>query len=285
MTANAHSTSGSPRRRGDSYDNIEPWFDKLAGLEPDDPHRAQVREEIIGLCLPLADNIARRFAGRGVEHEDLYQVACLGLLGAVDRFDPQHGSSFLGYAVPTIMGEVRRHFRDHSWAVRVPRGVKETHLKVGGAVESLTHRLGRVPRPSEIAAELGIDRGEVTQALVAANAYRSDSLDTPAFTEDGDNHNPVLARVGAVDSAYGLLEDAITVRPLLEALPAQERQVLVWRFSEEASQSEIAARLGVSQMHVSRMLTRIFTTLREQALADPTPATDTVDHAPGTRAA
>ncbi|WP_054811914.1 SigB/SigF/SigG family RNA polymerase sigma factor [Nocardia arizonensis] len=268
MTDIAKSASVSPRRRGDSYDNIEPWFDKLAALEPDDPHRAVVREEIIGMCLPLAGNIARKFSGRGVDEEDLYQVACVGLLGAVDRFDPRFGASFLGFAVPTIMGEVRRHFRDQAWAVRVPRGVKEVHGKIGPAVETLTHRLGRMPRPSEIAAELGVDQVEVTQALVAGNAYSTDSLDAP-HGDEGEASNHVAARLGSEDAAFGLLEDAMTVGPLLQALPAEQRRLLTWRFADNLTQAEIARRLGTSQMQVSRILTRIFKAIREQALAEP----------------
>ncbi|MGN2638929.1 sigma-70 family RNA polymerase sigma factor [Nocardia takedensis] len=163
---------------------------------------------------------------------------------------------------------------NQSWSVRVPRGTKETHARIGPAVEELAQRLGRMPRPSEIAAELDLDRAEVTQALVAANAYRADSLEATLADGDDESFSPALARLGAVEPAYGLLEDAMAVRPLLEALPEQERQVIVWRFSENLSQGEIAKKLGVSQMHISRMLTRIFTTLREEALAEP--ATGTV---------
>ncbi|MET7768369.1 SigB/SigF/SigG family RNA polymerase sigma factor [Nocardia sp. NPDC005366] len=264
-----YSNRTSASSRGDSYDDIDPWFDKLAALDEADPHRAAVREEIIRMCVPLAENIARKFRGRGIDDDDLRQVACLGLLGAVDRFDPVHGTSFLSFAIPTIMGEVRRHFRDQSWAVRVPRGTKETHALIGPAIEKLAQRLGRMPRPSEIAAELGLDRVEVTQALVAGNAYRSDSLDAVFRDDDGERRNSTAARLGTEESSYGLIEDALAVRPMLEALPAEERQVLVWRFSESLSQAQIAERIGVSQMQVSRMLTRIFRQLRERALAEP----------------
>ncbi|WP_405181632.1 SigB/SigF/SigG family RNA polymerase sigma factor [Nocardia sp. NBC_01377] len=269
MTEYPNTTSSSPRGSGDSYDDIEPRFDELGALDESDPRRRVIREEIMRRCLPLAQNIARKFRGRGIDDDDLRQVAYLGLVGAVDRFDPSHGSSFLSFAVPTIMGEVRRHFRDQSWSVRVPRGTKEVHAKIGPATEMPAQRLGRMPRPSGIAAELDLDRGEVTHALVAANAYRADSLDTPFHDENGEGDNPVVARMGAEDTSYRQLEDAMTVRPLLEALPAEQRQLLVWRFSENLSRSEIAERLDVSQMQVSRKLTRLFTQLREQALADP----------------
>ncbi|MGW4370728.1 SigB/SigF/SigG family RNA polymerase sigma factor [Nocardia takedensis] len=270
MSDNPTTTPRNTRHRGqDTYDNLEPLFVELATLDAGDPARAARRAQIMRRALPLAHNIARRFHGRGVDDDDLYQVACLGLVNAVDRFDPSHGASFLSFAVPTVMGEVRRHFRDQSWSVRVPRGTKETHTKIGPAVEELAQRLGRMPRPSEIAAELDLERAEVTQALVAANAYRADSLDAVSADGDEETFSPALARLGSVEPAYGLLEDAMAVRPLLEALPERERQMLVWRFSENLSQAQIAAKLGVSQMQVSRMLTRIFTTMREQALTEP----------------
>ncbi len=263
MNGNPPTTSRSPQRGGDSYDNIEPWLDKLAALAPDDPHRGALREHIIGLCLPLAEHIARRFTGRGVDYDDLHQIASLGLVAAVDRFDPARGSSFLGFAVPTMMGEVRRHFRDQTWSVRVPRRTKEVHALVAPAVEELGQRLGRSPRPGEIAAELGIDQAEVAQALVAANCYRADSLDAGA--EDGESAAaPISARLGADERCYGLLEDAMAVRPLLAALPERERQVLVWRFFDNLSQAAIAERLGHSQMYVSRMLARILDSLRRE---------------------
>ncbi|MGN2638409.1 RNA polymerase sigma factor SigF [Nocardia takedensis] len=273
MTGHANSTPRSPRRRGgDSYNNLEPWFEKLRALGPTDPDRAALRERIIERCLPLAEHIAARYEGRGIEFEDLYQVACVGLLGAVDRFDPDRGPNFLAFAVPTIMGEVRRHFRDQGWAMRVPRGVKETHLRIGPVIEALSQRLARTPRPSEIAAELGIDRGEVTQALVAANAYRTDSLDAPLSTND-DEADPVgpAALLGSDEPGYELLDDAMAVRPLLQALPDSDRQVLIWRYAENMSQAQIAKRLGCSQMHISRTLSRILTTVREQALTTDSP--------------
>lgn len=138
--------SGESRSPGDSYDNIEPLFEKVAALDSEDPRREALRDELIERCLPLAEHIARRFAGRGEAFDDLLQVARLGLVHATDRFDIDRGSSFLSFAVPTIMGEVRRHFRDNTWAVRVPRRVKEIQLTIGPAVEALAQRLGRIPK-------------------------------------------------------------------------------------------------------------------------------------------
>ncbi|WP_280436651.1 RNA polymerase sigma factor SigF [Nocardia carnea] len=255
---------------GDSYDNLEPRFDKLAGLEPDDPRRQEIRNEIVHLGLPLAEHIARRFSGRGEAFDDLLQIARMGLVQAVDRFDVSRGSSFLSFAVPTIMGEVRRHFRDHTWAVRVPRGTKELHLRIGPASEALFQRLGRAPTAREIAAELEVELTEVTQALIAGNGHTSNSLDAAVREHDEDTPPPaVLTRLGTEEPCYELLEDAMAVRPLIEQLPRRERQVLVWRFFGNMTQNQIAERLGISQMQVSRILTKTLRTLREQALAEP----------------
>ncbi|BAD56732.1 SigB/SigF/SigG family RNA polymerase sigma factor [Nocardia farcinica] len=257
---------------GDGYENIEPWFEKLAALDADDPHRAVVREEILHRCLPLAHNIARRFTNRGVEFEDLLQIARLGLVHAVDRFDLEHGDSFLGFAVPTIMGEVRRYFRDHGWAVRVPRRMKELHQLLGPATDRLTHQLGRQPTARELASELGVELTEVTQALVARNAFTTESLDGGERTGEEGGALPIADRLGAVEPCYGLLEDAMAVRPLIAALPERERQVLILRFYDNKTQAEIGRLLGCSQMQVSRILAKTLTMLREKALAEPVPA-------------
>ncbi|WP_040694074.1 RNA polymerase sigma factor SigF [Nocardia vinacea] len=251
---------------GDSYDDIEPWFEKLAALEPGDAHRQVVREEIVRRCLPLADHIARKFAGRGTEFEDLQQIARLGLVQAVDRFDVTRGCSFLSFAVPTVMGEVRRYFRDHTWALRVPRRAKELQALIRPAVETLAQRLNRMPTAREIAAELDLELGEVTQALIAANAYQTNSLDIGVGDSDEGTRPSVIDTLGAVEPCYRLLEDAMSVRPLLAALPDTQRRVLIMRFFESKTQSQIAVRLGVSQMQVSRILTKTLNTLREQVI-------------------
>ncbi len=255
---------------GDSYDNIEPLFAELAALAPEDPRRRAVREQIVRRCLPLAEHIARRFAGRGEAFDDLLQISRLGLVQAVDRFDEARGSSFLSFAIPTIMGEVRRHFRDHTWAVRVPRGTKELHLRIGPATETLYQRLGRMPTAREIAAELDADLTDVTRALIAGNAHTSNSLDATGDDQDDDTSPPaVLARLGGEDPCYRLLEDAMTLRPLIAQLPQRERQILVWRYFANMTQVQIAERLDISQMQVSRILAKTLRTLREQALAEP----------------
>lgn len=258
--------TASRTRGGDSYDNIEPWFEKMAAMDEGDPHRAALREEVTRRCLPLAEHIARKFSGRGENYEDLLQIARVGLVLAVDRFDVSRGSSFLGFAVPTIMGEVRRHFRDNTWSLRVPRRLKEIQLRVGPATETLSHRLGRMPTAREIAEELDVDLGEVTQALIAGNAYQANSLDA-AGREEGDGAPQSLAdTLGSEEPCYDLLEQAMAVRPLIAELPPRDRQVLVMRFYESRTQSQIAEELGVSQMQVSRILARILKDLRERAL-------------------
>jgi RNA polymerase sigma-B factor len=256
------------RSRGDSYDNIEPLFEKIEALDASDSRRETLRGELIERCLPLAEHIARRFAGRGEIFDDLLQVARLGLVQATDRFDVTRGSSFLSFAVPTIMGEVRRHFRDNTWSVRVPRRVKEIQLTIGPTVEVLAQRLGRLPRAKEIAAELDVDVVEVTHALIAGNAYQSSSIDALAGEDNENTPFPLLESLGAEEPAFHLVVDFMAVKPLIGELPERERQVLIMRFFESRTQAQIAAHLGVSQMHVSRILSRTLRTLREQALRD-----------------
>ncbi|QIS04452.1 SigB/SigF/SigG family RNA polymerase sigma factor [Nocardia brasiliensis] len=260
--------AGRTASGGDSYDNIEPLFEKIAALAEGDPRREPMRAELIERCLPLAEHIARKFAGRGENFDDLLQVARLGLVQAADRFEVARGSSFLSFAVPTIMGEVRRHFRDNTWSVRVPRRTKEIQLTIGATVEELSQRLGRMPRAREIAAELEVDLVEVTQALIAGNAYQSASIDAVVGDDIDNAPLPLLESLGAEEPSYHLVEDYLAVRPLIEELPERERRVLIMRFFESKTQSQIAEVLGVSQMHVSRILSRTLHQLREDALRD-----------------
>ena len=270
MTASTNETEHprTSRSVGDSYYNIEPWFDKLAALDPTDPEHARTRAHIIDLCLPLAANIARKFNNRGEALDDLLQIARVGLVLAVDRYDTAHGASFLSFAIPTIMGEVRRYFRDHTWSVRVPRATKELQQRLGPVTETLTQRLGRGPTAREIAAELDVEVTEVTRALIARNAYRANSLDNTGGQDDDVSAASVLDTLGAHEPSYRLIEDRMAVRPLLAALPEHERQILAWRFFDQLTQAQIAERIGVSQMQVSRILNRVLSGLREQALAE-----------------
>ncbi|NKY87319.1 SigB/SigF/SigG family RNA polymerase sigma factor [Nocardia veterana] len=258
--------AGPARPGGDSYDNIEPWFDKLNDLDIDDPLRHELRDHIIELCLPLAEHIARRYSDRGEAFDDLVQTARMGLVLAVDRFDADRGTAFLSFAVPTIMGEVRRHFRDHTWAARVPRRYKDFKQQLATAGDTLAQRLGHTPNAGELAAELGVETTYVTQALVAANAYRTDSLDTAAV--DSDEATPLTESLGADEPCYELLEQAAAVRPLIADLSEQDRRLLVMRYFESQTQSQIADELGVSQMQISRLLARILDSLRDQVWAE-----------------
>ena len=249
--------------RPDEYSDVKPMFVSLSSLPPEDPIRHDLRRDIITRCLPLAEHIARRFDRRGEPFDDLLQVASLGLVNAVDRFDVDRGSDFLAFAIPTIMGEVRRHFRDAGWAVRVPRRLKELHLELVRATSTLSQQLGRSPTTREMARELGIGEDEVLQGLQAASGYQTLSVDS---TSGGTDTGPALADViGDLDSGLADVEDHEVLRVLLEGLPARERTVLLLRFFGNQTQSEIADRIGVSQMHVSRILSDTLARLREQA--------------------
>ncbi len=219
------------------------------------------RDRIVARCLPLADDIARRFDGRGEPHDDLVQVARVGLVKAVIRFDIENGSDFYSFAVPTITGEIRRHFRDNSWAVKVPRRLKDLHLQVGTATAELSQVLGRAPTASELAAELGLPRAEVVEVLVASSCYRSLSLHGT-----GSDEAPSIAdTVGDIDLGLDHVECRETLRPLLAALPERERTVLMLRFFDSLTQIQIAERVGVSQVHVSRLLAKALHRLREMS--------------------
>jgi RNA polymerase sigma-B factor len=252
------------REGGESYAHLMPLFDEFVGLPADSPRRAQLRSELVAGFLPIARHIAHRFAGRGEPEEDLVQAGTIGLIGAVDRFDPERGLDFLSFAVPTITGEIRRHFRDRTWSMRVPRRLKDIQAVISAAVDPLSQELGRAPRPSEIAARLGVPLEEVLQGLSARHAYRNDSLDGAA--EAGEA--PLSERVGDVDHGIESVEYREALAPLLAALPDRERTILILRFFGNRSQSQIAEIIGVSQMHVSRLLGRTLEHLRQQLNAD-----------------
>lgn len=248
------------------YDDVSALFERLAATEPGSVAHAVARDALINRCIPLADHIARKFSGRGEPFDDLSQVARVGLVHAVDRFDLSRGSNFLSFAVPTIMGEVRRYFRDNTWAMRVPRRVKETHLRIGAAVDQLSQRLGRSPTAKEIAAELDVDPDEVTQAVIAGNAYQPTSIDAASVGRDSDAS--LLDTLGEEESQFDRVEEYIAVRPLLAGLPERERRILTMRFFESMTQTQIASQLGISQMHVSRILAKTLARLRELSERD-----------------
>jgi RNA polymerase sigma-B factor len=234
---------------------IDAMLRRLAAMPADDPERAALRQRLVEAQLPLVHHLAQRFRGRGEPYDDLVQVGTIGLLNAVDRFDPERGS-FTGFAVPTILGEIRRHFRDRGWAMRVPRRLQELGRQVSEAREVLTQRLGRSPTVHEIAQHLDADTDLVLEALDTASVYATVPL--PSTPEEGE-----MAPLGFIDSGLELVEQRATLRPLLARLPARERTILALRFVRGMSQSQIAAEVGVSQMHVSRLITRSLAVLRE----------------------
>lgn len=225
----------------------------------------RVRDRAIEQYLPLARRLAARYHRRQEPFEDLVQVANLGLVKAVERYDPDRGTRFTSFAVPTISGELRRHFRGTAWSLHVPRGVQEDALRVRDAVSKLTHRLGRAPRVSELSAETGLDEEAISEALHARAVQATASLDQPAggSAEDGDATLGEL--VGVEDGGFELAEHQADLGPLLRALPAREREVLFLRFARDLTQSEIAERIGCSQMQISRILRRTIGRLSEQA--------------------
>lgn len=222
----------------------------------------RTRNELIEAHRPLAMHLARRYANRGEPVDDLVQVASVGLLKAVERFDPARGLEFSTFATATVEGELKRHFRDKTWSVRVPRRSQELHLRIAPTVAELNQRLGRAPRIPEIAQELGIRDEEVLEAMEAGGAYRSASLDAPGG-EDRDSTS-LAGRLGAPDANFDLIEHRVVIERALESLPEREQTILRLRFFEDLTQTEIAERVGVSQMHVSRLLARSLVSLRHQ---------------------
>jgi RNA polymerase sigma-B factor len=214
----------------------------------------EARNALVTAHLGLARSLARRFVGRGEPLEDLEQVAFGGLAKAVERFDPDRGTSFGAFAVPTIVGEIKRHFRDYTWAAKVPRAAKELAIRLSATSEDLRNRLGRAPTVSELATELGVSDDAVIEALDARSAYRPVSLAAPI---DGDPGRTVEDALGSDDRDYSRVDARLTVQRLLEGLPDRERRILELRYFDELSQDEIARRVGISQMHVSRLLHRV----------------------------
>jgi RNA polymerase sigma-B factor len=215
------------------------------------------REELVLRFMPLARQLAARYRGAGETQEDLVQVACLGLLKAVDRYEPDRGSPFTKYAVPTMLGELKRHFRDKGWAVHVPRATQELVLKVSDAMGALPGKLGRSPTPRDIAIAIGTPVEQVLEAMEAATAYDATSLDAPRSSADDEDGSWTLAEaVAEEEPGYELVELGETLRGTMQALPDRDRLILKLRFEEDMTQAEIAERVGVSQMHVSRLLRR-----------------------------
>ncbi|HSV68085.1 MAG TPA: RNA polymerase sigma factor SigF [Mycobacteriales bacterium] len=246
---------GSPER-----DRARDLFARLTELAPGDTERAKARDLLVEMHLPLVEYLARRFGGRGEPLDDLVQVGTIGLIKAVDRFDLERGVEFSTYATPTVVGEIKRHFRDKGWTVRVPRRLQELRAALTSATAQLTQDRGRAPTVAELARHLKLGEEEVLEGLESANAYAAVSLDA---TDDEDGLS-VIDTLGQVDEALEGVEYRESLKPLLDSLPERERRILVLRFFGNMTQSQIAADLGISQMHVSRLLGRTLSQLRER---------------------
>ncbi|GAB7004073.1 hypothetical protein JCM18899A_15450 [Nocardioides sp. AN3] len=249
----------------DGYEEIKrrsaALFTELRAKRATPAAQAAARDELVGLHQPLVEHCARRFRNRGEQLEDLLQVGAIGLLKAIDRFDPDRGVEFSTYATPTILGEIKRHFRDKGWAIRVPRRLQELRLQVTAAVPELTQTLGRSPTAVEIADAVGCSVDDIVEGLESGNAYATLSLDAGDDSEDGAA--TMLDAMGEDDANIAHIDMRESIRPLLDQLGQREKRILLLRFFRNMTQSQIAEEIGVSQMHVSRLLTRTLAQLRE----------------------
>lgn len=258
--------AASEVRSGHDRVRARELFTELATRADDDPERQQVRDELVEMHLPLVEYLARRFRNRGEPLDDLVQVATIGLIKAVDRFDVDRGVEFSTYATPTIVGEIKRHFRDKGWAIRVPRRLQELKLALAKATAELSQREGRAPTVAQLAAHLRMSEEEILEGLESANAYSAVSLDAP---DNGDDEtHPVADTLGMIDDSLEGVEYRESLKPLLERLPPREKKILLLRFFANMTQSQIASELGISQMHVSRLLARTLAQLRAGLLAE-----------------
>ncbi|ATZ22729.1 RNA polymerase sigma factor SigF [Streptomyces lavendulae] len=284
-TAEAARTAGLPRidepremAPADARELSKVFFRRLRALEEGTPEYQYVRNTLIEMNASLVQYAVRRFRGRGEngDIEDIVQVGTIGLIKAIDRFDPDRENEFSTLAMPYITGEIKRHFRDTTWAVRVPRRLQELRIDIAKAKEELTVKLDRSPTVADLAAHLDLTDEQVIEGLVAANGHTSGSLDAPQGEHgDGPAEGHTLADVmGEEEPAMELVEDIQTLAPLLERLSDRERAMLRMRFGEELTQAQIGAELGISQMQVSRLLTRLLAHLRASMLADPGPEPD-----------
>jgi RNA polymerase sigma-B factor len=242
-----------PESKALQWERSDELFERL-GTDPN------ARDELVIMHQPLAEYLARRFSGRGEPLEDLVQVAMVALIKAIDRFDPGREVKFSTYATATIIGELKRHFRDKGWALRVPRRLQETGLRVSRVVSELSQELGRSPTVKEIAERTGLSPEEVVEGMDTVHAYSTTSLDAPIDDEGTSS----AQQIGAEDATLEVLEGWASVAPALKRLPARERRILYLRFFRGLSQTRIAEELGISQMHVSRLLSRTLRQLREK---------------------
>jgi RNA polymerase sigma-B factor len=258
--------AGTRWNQGEVRDLSDQLLARLHGLDPGTDEHTELRRYLVQLNMPLVRNAARRYRSRSEPMEDILQVGTIGLIKAIDRFDPQRGS-FLAFAIPTIAGEIKRFFRDTSWWVRVPRRLRDRRLELVRTTDELTQRLGRAPTPAELSVHLRLDEEEVIEGLDACAAYSTSSLDAAQF---GDEEMATLGDLlGADDSDLDLVEYRHDLEPALSQLPAREREIVLLRFYGNMTQAQIGELVGISQMHVSRLLTRSLQQLRTQLEAAP----------------
>ncbi|MFC8171324.1 RNA polymerase sigma factor SigF [Streptomyces sp. NPDC057242] len=237
------------------------------GAAADSPERTYVRDTLIELNLPLVRYAAARFRSRNEPMEDIVQVGTIGLIKAIDRFDCERGVEFPTFAMPTVVGEIKRFFRDTSWSVRVPRRLQELRLALTKAGDELAQKLDRSPTVPELAAVLGVSEEDVVDGLAVGNAYTASSLDSPSPEDDG-GEGSLADRLGYEDTALEGVEYRESLKPLLAKLPPRERQIIMLRFFANMTQSQIGEEVGISQMHVSRLLTRTLAQLRDGLISD-----------------
>ncbi len=222
--------------------------------------RSTCRDELVALHLPLVDHCARRFLNRGEPYDDLVQVGTIGLIKSIDRFDHERGVEFSTYATPTIIGEIKRYFRDKGWAIRVPRRLQELRMSIATTSAEMSQSLGRSPTAREIAVRLETTVDDVLAAIESSNAYSTVSLDSTEVREEG--RSSMLDALGEEDGAIAHVEVRESIKPLLEQLPSREKRILLLRYFKQMTQAQIAEEIGVSQMHVSRLLTKTLESLR-----------------------
>jgi RNA polymerase sigma-B factor len=254
-TTTAATTASEPKRNNGGVELLA----ALAALPAGHPSRPALRERTINAFAPLARYLANRYHGRGEPLDDLVQTAMIGLIKAVDRYDPSRGVEFVGYAIPTIIGEVKRHFRDRTWDVRVPRRLQELRQVIAEANAVLYHQLGRSPTVADIATHLDLTEEQVLEGLEGARAYNSVSLSAPVSSDSGAELGDML---GGPDPQFALAELRIALEPALATLDPREQKIVVLRFYGNLTQSQIAEQIGVSQMHISRLLSRAMAKLR-----------------------
>lgn len=236
------------------------FFVTFRDEEGSEAARTMARDDLVRLHLPLVEHCARRFRNRGEPHEDLVQVGTIGLIKAVDRFDTERGVEFSTYATPTIIGEIKRYFRDKGWAIRVPRRLQELRMQITATTAELTQKLGRSPTPRELGEAIGCSVEEIIEGMESSNAYSTLSLDASDSSDDGPPS--LLDSLGVDDHNLEHVEIRESLKPLLEGLDPREKRILLLRFFKNMTQSQIADEIGVSQMHVSRLLTKTLKQLR-----------------------